>query len=237
VWQQDLGVFPVLFEEQGDEWSYHLCVELTGDEHMAAGGTDGTNPVELGPPSSGPVHSRLLVRPHADGISCTVAGEGGNLSPEQVDPWRLAAEAAVSLLGRSNRIFTWEAIIGTSPHSFGLDRLGPLEEPQDIGPVRLTPGSICMREQVSSERIGGPGIRHSFPVIASGQFSTYVWGRAALIAELCLRRTCALLSLVTGEVWIPRSHPHQLTDGADPLPANRCTSYPSASAMRAPSSP
>jgi hypothetical protein len=74
-----------------------------------------------------------------------------------------------------------------------------------------------MREQVSSERIGGPGIRHSFPVIASGQFSTYVWGRAALIAELCLRRTCALLSLVTGEVWIPRSHPHQLTDGADPV--------------------
>jgi len=217
VWEQDIGVFPVLFQEQGDEWSYHLCGELTGDGHMTARGTDGTDPVELGPPLSGPVHSRLLVRPHADGISCTVAGEGESASPEQVAPWRLAAKAAVSLLGRRNRIFTWEAVVGTSAHTFGLDRLGPLENPQDIGPVRLTPGGICMREQVFSDRIGGSGIRHSFPVIASGQFSTYVWDRAALVAELCLRRTCALLSLVTGKVWIPRSHPRQLTDSADPL--------------------
>jgi hypothetical protein len=41
-----------------------------------------------------------------------------------------------------------------------------------------------------------------------------VWDRAAQIAELRLRRTCALLSLVTGEVWIPRSHPAQITGEA-----------------------
>jgi hypothetical protein len=68
-----------------------------------------------------------------------------------------------------------------------------------------------------SERTGGSGFRHSFPVIASGQFSTYEWGRAALVAEVCLRRTCALLSLLTGAVWIPRSHPSQRDDGAAPL--------------------
>ena len=216
MWEQDIGVYPVLFAEQGDEWSYHLRAELTGDGHMAARGTDGTDPVELGPPPSGPVRGKLLVRPHPDGVSCTVAGEGESASPDQVEPWRRAAEAAVSLLGRRNHVFTWEAIVGTSPQTFGLD-IGALAEAQDIGPVRLTPGGICMREQVFSERIGGSGIRHSFPLVASGQFGAYVWDRAALIAELCLRRTCALLSLVTGEVWIPRSHPRQLTDEAGPL--------------------
>jgi hypothetical protein len=54
-------------------------------------------------------------------------------------------------------------------------------------------------------------------VIASGQFSTYEWDRAALVAEVCLRRACALLSLLTGAVWIPRSHPSQRADGAAPL--------------------
>jgi hypothetical protein len=52
-----------------------------------------------------------------------------------------------------------------------------------------------MREQVPSERTGGSGIRHSFPVIASGQVSTYVWDRAALTAEVCLRRTCVWANL------------------------------------------
>jgi hypothetical protein len=218
VWVQDIGVYPVLFKEQGDEWSYHLGVELTGDEHMTARGTDGTDPVELGPPSSGPVSSRLLVRPHADGISCQVTGEGDIAPPEQVDPWRQSAEAAAYLLGRRDRIFTWEAIVGTSPRTFGLDRLGPLGAPQDIGPVRLTPGGICMREQVISERVeSGFGIRHSFPVIASGRFSTYAWRRTEMVAGLRLRRSCALLSLFTGEVWIPRSHPHQVVDATGGL--------------------
>ena len=206
MWEQGIGVFPVLFTEQGDEWSYHLRAELTGDGHMAARGTDGTDPVELGPPPSGPVRSKLLVHPHPDGITCTVAGEGESASPDQVKPWRRAAEAAVSLPGRRNHVFTWEAIVGTSPQTFGLG-IGALEEAQDIGPVHLAPGGVCMREQVFSERLGGSGVRHSFPLVASGQFSTYVWDRAALIAELCLRRACALLSLVTGEVWIPRSRP------------------------------
>jgi hypothetical protein len=65
VWQQDLGMFPVHFTGHGDEWCHHLIVALTGDSHMPARGTDGTGPVELGPPSAGPVHGKLLIRPHS----------------------------------------------------------------------------------------------------------------------------------------------------------------------------
>ncbi len=64
MWEQDIGVFPVSFTGQGDEWSHHLHAELTGHGHMAARGTDGTDPVEFGPPPSGPVRSKLLVSPH-----------------------------------------------------------------------------------------------------------------------------------------------------------------------------
>jgi hypothetical protein len=69
VWQKDIGVYPVRFTGQGDEWCHHLTVALTGESHMAARATDGTDAVELGPPLVGPVHSKLLVRPYADGIS------------------------------------------------------------------------------------------------------------------------------------------------------------------------
>ena len=44
-----------------------------------------------------------------------------------------------------------------------------------------------------------------------------MWDRAAQIAELCLRRTCALLPLVTGAVWIPRSHPAEISGEAGRL--------------------
>lgn len=209
-------MLPVDFAEQGDEWSYHLRVELTGDIHMAGRGTNGTDPVELGPPASGPVHSKLLVRPHPDGISCTVTGDGDSACPGQVDPWQRAAQAAVALLGTRNRVFTWEAIVGVAPRGFE-GRFGQLAQPHDVGPVHLVPGGICMRELIPSERTGGSGYRHTFPVIASGQASTYEWSRAALAAEACLRRTCALLSLLTGAVWVPRSHPSERARDAAPL--------------------
>jgi hypothetical protein len=188
---------------------------------MAARGTDGTDAVELRPPLVGPVHSKLLVRPHADGISCVVTGDGDSASADQVEPWHSAADTAVSLLGCQDRIFAWEAILGTAPRTAGLDRSGLLGEAEDFGPVHLAPEGACMCEQLFTERLGGSGIRHSFPLIASGEYTTCVWDRAAQIAELCLRRACALLSLITGTVWIPRSHPTQVTNEAGPLRSRR----------------
>jgi hypothetical protein len=217
VWEQDIGVFPVDFRVQGDEWSHHLRARFPNGEHMQAQGTDGVCPVELGPPLSGLVLSRLLVSPDPGGIRCIVAGEGDTAEPGQVEPWICAAREAVCLIGAGDRAFVWEAMIGTSPRTMGLCRIGPLGEPVNLGRVRLTPGGMCMRELGTSERKAGfrhgvGGFRHSFPIIASGEVRTYAWERAGLTAELCLRRTCALLSLVTGQAWIPRTPPYELTD-------------------------
>ena len=222
MWEQDIGVFPVSFRQQGDEWAHHLRARLPDGEHMRALGTDGTGPVEFGPPLFGPVHSRLLASPDPGGIRCVVIGEDDAAEPDQVDLWRRAGQEAVSLLGAGDQVFVWEAMIGTSPRTAGLCRLGPLEEPLNVGPIRLTSGGMCMRELVISERRAGfrhgtGAFRHSFPVIASGQVRTYAWDHAALTAELCLRRTCALLSLVTGQVWIPRTHPYEFIEKEGPL--------------------
>jgi hypothetical protein len=40
MWEQDIGVFPVDFGQQGDEWAHHVAIELTGHGHMAGRGTD-----------------------------------------------------------------------------------------------------------------------------------------------------------------------------------------------------
>jgi hypothetical protein len=93
--------------------------------------------------------------------------------------------------------------------------LGAIVSPQARIPVGWV--AACMRELAPSERTGSSGYRHTFPVIASGQVSTYEWGRVALAGEACLRQTCALLSLLTGAVWVPRSHPSERADDAAPL--------------------
>lgn len=149
------------------------------------------------------------------GISCMVTGDGDSASPEQVDPWRQAARAAVALIGTRNQISTWEAIVGVAPRLRGPVR--PARAPARRGPVHLVPGGTCMRELVPSDRTGSAGYRHTFPLIASGQFISYEWGRAALAAEACLRRTCALLSLLTGALWVPQSHPSERATNAAPL--------------------
>jgi hypothetical protein len=174
LWEQDIGVYPVDFERRGDEWAHHLAVELTGHGHMSARGTDGTSPVELGPPPLGPLTSTLNVRPHENGIACTVVGQSATGSPDQVAPWRRAAEAAVAAFGYRDHTFVWQAIISTSPHRLGLDDLGQLKQPYTLGPVHLASGDVCMREQVVlGDRVDhGIGVRHSFPVIVTGAVST-----------------------------------------------------------------
>jgi hypothetical protein len=220
MWERDVGAYPVDFERQGDEWTYHLAVELTGNGFITARGTDGTDPVEIGPPSSGPLTSRLHVRPHEGGLTCTVVGDGDVAADDQVEPWRRAAESAVASLGRRNHDFGWETIVGTDPHMLGPDHNGCLKEARNLGPIILTPAGVCMREYVAPRELidqQGFGIRHSFPIIAAGRINTYDWQRAVPMAQRVLRHTCALLSLCTDELWMPRSQLRQLYDGAEGL--------------------
>ena len=215
-------MFSIDFHQQGDEWAHYLRAGFPDGHFRRVQGTDGRDPVEIGPPLSGPVRSRLLVSPDPGGIRCVVTGDDDVTGPDQVEPWKRAAREAVAHLGSGNHVFVWEAVVGPSPQTFGLGRFGPLEGQVDLGPVRLAPGNVCMRELIVSERRDGfrhgvGGFRHSFPIIASGQVRTYAWGPVAMFAEVCLRRTCALLSLVTGEVWIPRTPPYELTDREGPL--------------------
>lgn len=220
MWQVEIGVLPVLFADQGDEFVHHLAAVFSPLGFASARGTDGTTPVEVGPPLNGPVRSRLLIRPHGDGISCAVVGEESSATPDQIDPWRLAVVGAQSRLGECDREFSWQAIIGTSSHQLGLDRLGELRAPTQIGPVTLTPGGVCMREYISSSTLidrTGFGVRHSFPVIASGRVSSYAWRPVEDVLTVQVRRTCALLSLATGELWIPRMLPMRPSVEDEPL--------------------
>jgi hypothetical protein len=219
LWEHDIGVFSADFEQQGDEWAHHVAVELTGHGHMNARGTDGTGPVELGPPLSGPLTSTLRVRPHENGIACTVVGNSDTASPDQVDPWRRAAETAVAAMGHRDQVFVWQAIVSTSPDTLGLDDLGRLRAPYTLGPAHVEPGDVCMREHiVLDDRVDqAVGIRHSFPIIATGAVSTYAWEQVHPIAQWCLGRACALLSLATGRLWVPRSQPRHLVDGQEGL--------------------
>jgi hypothetical protein len=175
--------------------------------------------VEVGPPLNSAVLSRLVIRPHSDGISCTAVGEG-SADVDQIDPWRRAATSACSSLGQHDREFSWQAIVGTSPHELGLDRIGVLRSPTQIGPVTLTPGGVCMREYVSSSSlIDRPefGVRHSFPLIASGRVTSYAWRPVEDVVIWQVRRTCTLLSLATGKLWMPRLLPTRPTVEDDPL--------------------
>src|SRR5260370_5766335 len=114
---------------------------------MAAGGRDGADAVELGPPLVGRVHSKLLVRPDAAGISCVVSGDGDSASADQVEPWRCAADTAGALLRRPDRGFAREAIVGTAPRTAGPDRAAPVWEAPDLRPAPPASAGVSMREQ------------------------------------------------------------------------------------------
>ncbi|WP_316762443.1 hypothetical protein [Streptomyces herbicida] len=219
MWQQDIGVFPARFRDQGDEFAHHVSAEFGDPRFMTAQGSNGNSPVELGPPLSGMVSSRLVIRSHEGGVACTVVGDSDSASAQEVEPWRRAVHAAAEALGRRDRVFVWEAVVSTYPRQFGLDRTGILAGPRSLGPVALAPGGVMMREYVPTpDRVDqGPGVRHTFPLLASGAVTCYAWEPVESAAHRCLRRACALLSLATGSLWIPRTYPTRRTEDSEGL--------------------
>jgi len=220
VWEQQIGNFPVDFERRGDEWAHHLAIEL-GDRWLSITGTDGMSPVEIGPPITGPIRSKLRVDRHKDGITCTVIGEDEPVTDDQIEPWRRASQAATAALGGNDHNFEWVAIIDTQDDVVhGLFRIGVLATPETIGPVSLNPSGVCLRTHlVRPDHLDAEsgGFRYTFPVTAGGKLRTYDWEQAGVAARYCLRRTCAILTICTGALWVPRSQPMQVVDGQSPV--------------------
>jgi hypothetical protein len=212
VWTCELGIFAVDFSRQGDEFAHHVCTEF-GQSSMSGRGTDGACPVILGPPLDPSITSVLEIHPHADGIRCVVVGAEDDQegSPGQVEPWSRVVPSAVAALGRRDQRYVWQAVVGTAAHEFGLDRLGALAKPTKLGPLFLEPGGVCMRERAGDrDRLDqGLGMRHSFPVVVTGGAVTYSWEHLRPFAERQLHRACTLLTLATGERWVPRTFPRE----------------------------
>ncbi|MGW6214998.1 hypothetical protein [Streptomyces sp. NPDC055109] len=231
MWEQDIGTFPVDFTEQGNEWAYHLGNVMGGGFRSTSGTDSNSGPVEMGPPLASSMISFLRVYPHPDGISCTVVGEAGTPSPDQVDPWRDGARKAVDEIGRHQRMQVWDALVGVSPSApQGFDPEGQLRA-TDIGPLALAPSGVYMREFRGQDRVdsGFVMVARSFPVVVTGQVEAYDFDPVVPFAQAQLRRLCALLTLHGRRLWEPRTLPWpQSPDGsALKIPTSVGTDFPS----------
>jgi len=129
VWQVELGVLPVAWPAQCDEWAFHLSriLKERSPFGLPAEGNYGAGEVVLGAPSfDSSLRSSMRLRPHADGIVCTVfAADEDVVDEDQVRPWRDAAAAAITGLGQHDQDFTWQAVLGPHPNSPEWLRFGP----------------------------------------------------------------------------------------------------------------
>jgi hypothetical protein len=214
VWQVEIGVFPVAWPAQCDEWAFYLS-RILGERNpfgLPAEGNYGAGEVVLRPPSfDSPVRSSMRVRPHADGIVCAVfAPDEDVIDEDQVRPWQDAAAAAILEFGQHYQDFTWQAVLGPHPNSPDWLRFGPLGDQEKLGPVQLAPGGVLMREFSGPARARidqpWPGCC-SWPVAASGTIRTYDGEVALYRCRHDAYRTCALLSLLCARYWLPRSGP------------------------------
>ncbi len=218
MWESDIGAFPVSWASQGDEWVFHLSKALVGHEHIRLEGHYGEKVVILGPADE-TLPSTLRLRPDPAGIRCTVVGDGDDASEDQVRRWCEAAASAAGELGSHNQDYQWQAVLGPNPRRPDVP-VPPLAGPARFGPVLLTPGGIQMREWVGS---GPAEIRqrragYSWPVIASGIVPTYDGTTADLLAKFVVQWTCALLTLLWRQHWLPRIGPQVIAPGSGAPP-------------------
>lgn len=212
VWEKHIGVLPVSWTEQGDEWEFHLANALGGPGYLEGQGSSmGRGDVILGPPPMSGMQCSLRVRRDSGGIACIVFGDERPGNEDDAARWREAAEVAVEKVGRHDHDFSWRAIVGPGPTGSEWRRPGPLAATVTIGPVELIPGGVQMRELAgfAHGQIDSPGPeRRTWPVIASGTIRSYNEDYVRHQAQGQAHRICALLSLISGIWWTLRSGPH-----------------------------
>ena len=215
MWEKEIGVLPVSWPDQADEWAFHLARVLHGPDHwvhgLAGEGSLFGREVVFNPPHDSSMHCSLRVRPAPGGIACVVFDEEGPGSETDAQRWQDAAESPVAQMGRSNQDFDWSAVLGPHPSAPEWLRFAPLAQPTVLGPVQLAPGGVRMREMAGYSRgqIESPWpARYTWPVIATGAVRTYRPEFAEHLARKLTYRICALLSVISGTCWIARSGPH-----------------------------
>src|SRR5215471_12994482 len=172
MWEKHIGVLPVSWTEQGDEWEFHLANSLAGSGYMGGQGSSmGGSDVILSPPAMSGMQCSLRIRRDAGGIACIVFGDEGPGNEGDAARWREAAEVAVGKLGHHDQDFSWGAIVGPGPTGPEWKRPGPLAAVVTVGPVKLAPGGVQMGELAgfAHGRIDSPWPeRRTWPVVVSG---------------------------------------------------------------------
>lgn len=209
-----MGVVPVSWASQGDEWVFHLSKALVGREHIRLEGNYGEKVVILGPADEN-LRSSLRVQPDPAGIRCTVFGDEDEADDDQVRRWRDAAAKAATELGQRDQDYKWQAVLGPNPRRMGLPRPSPLAAQAMLGPVLLAPGGVLLREWAGAgpAEISQHLATYSWPVIASGTVRTYDHAAADILVKFVVHRTCALLTLLLGQHWLPRIGPRVFVPG------------------------
>src|SRR5215475_4015575 len=150
MWEKELGVIPVSWRDQSDEWVFHLARAICGQnhwmDHLPGEGHPAAREVILKPPPDGSMRCSLRVQPVPGGIRCVAFDNQGPVSEDDARLWQDAARSAVAQLGKADQDLAWRAVVGPHPRAPEWHRPGPLAEPTVIGPMLLTPGGVQLRE-------------------------------------------------------------------------------------------
>jgi hypothetical protein len=212
--EKEIGVLPVSWGNQSDEWVYHLARAIHGPSQwigdLPGEGNPAVGEVILKPPPTSSLHCNLRIQQVPGGIRCVVFDDQGPVDEDDADLWQEAARSAVAQLGKADQDFAWHAIVGPHPCAPEWSRPGPLAELTVIGSMLLTPGGVHLREMTGylGGRIDTPWpARYTWPVIVSGTVHTYKLDIATHTARKLVYRICALMSVILGASWIMRSGP------------------------------
>jgi hypothetical protein len=221
---QVLGVEPVRWPEQADEWLSRIAEAFSEVEGQAVRGSriDGTTGGWLetqGVTAEGVLDTRLVTRPIDGGVLVAVQGSA-EMDIVAADAWAVAVRLATERLGGAQKDFEWTALLGPPP-----DRIGSMEAifgEAIVGPFRVSCPEKIFSELVPKwgQSLGAVDILYSWPMLVEGRHAGYNWAAASTAASMGLHQLCALFSVGVGMVLIVRDPPalrEHGVRGVDPI--------------------